>query len=149
MGIIKWDPLGNITTLQDRINKLFDESFPCQAQGEDKAPLCAWTPNVDIYETDCGVVVAVDLPGVNKADVVVEVKADLMIISGQRSADQECRATHYYRRERICGRFHRAFTLHDMIAPEQIKANFKNGVLVVEIPKPETDTPKPVSVDIE
>ena len=149
MAIIKWDPLGKITTLPDRINKLFDESFPCQTQGDDQDPLCAWTPHVDIYETDYGVVIAIDLPGVNKADVVVEVKADLMTISGQRSADQACQATHYYRRERICGRFHRTFTLHDMIAPEQIQAKFKNGVLIVEIPKPETGTPKPVSVDIE
>ncbi len=147
MTIIKWDPLGNIATLQDRINTLFDDSFP--HHDDDQASPCAWRPSVDIYETDCGVVIAVDLPGVNKEDVVVEVKEDLMTISGQRSADQECQATNYYRRERVCGSFQRVFSLHAMISPEQIKARFKNGVLMVEIPRPEADPPRQISVDMD
>ncbi len=149
MAIIKWDPLGNIATLQDRINQLFDDSFPHQHQDDETVPLCAWTPSVDIYETEQGVVIAADLPGVNKEDVVVEVKDDLLTISGQRSADPQCQATNYYRRERTCGNFHRAFTLHAMIAPDQIKATFKNGVLMVSIPNPEEDKPRQIKVDIE
>jgi HSP20 family protein len=149
MAIIKWDPLGNIATLQDRINKLFEDSFPCQTDEDGETPLCAWTPSVDIYETDQGVIIAADLPGVNKQDVVVEVKDNVMTISGERSTDTECRATNYYRRERICGNFHRSFTLHAMVLPEQIKAKFKNGVLMVEIPKPVEETPRQISVDIE
>ena len=149
MTIIKWDPLGNISTLQDRINQLFDDSFPHQTHDNEKVPLCAWTPSVDIYETDQGVVIAADLPGVNREDVVVEVKDDLMTISGKRSADPALQATNYYRRERICGNFHRVFTLHAMVSPEDITAKFKNGVLMVEIPKPGEDEPRQVSVDIE
>ena len=149
MTIIKWDPLGNIATLQDRINRLFEDSFPHQAHDNEEVPLCAWTPSVDIYETDDGVVIAADLPGVNKEDVVVEVKDNIMTISGGRSGDLEHCATNYYRRERICGNFHRSFTLHAMILPEQIKAKFKNGVLTVEIPKPAEETPRQISVDIE
>jgi HSP20 family protein len=149
MAIIKWDPLGDIATLQDRINKLFDDSFPCQTGEDGQVALCAWTPSVDIYETDQGVVIAVDLPGVNKEDVVVEVKDTVMTISGERSTDPVCQATNYYRRERICGRFHRTFSLHAMVSPEQIKASFKNGVLMVTIPKPEADPPRQVSVDID
>lgn len=149
MAIIKWDPLGNIATLQDRINKLFDDSFPHQAHDSEEVPLCAWTPSVDIYETEQGIVIAADLPGVKKEDVVVEVKDNLMTISGQRSGDPECPATNYYRRERICGNFHRSFTLHAMVLPEQIKAKFKNGVLMVEVPKPLEETPRQISVDIE
>ncbi|BBO69394.1 Hsp20/alpha crystallin family protein [Desulfosarcina alkanivorans] len=149
MAIIKWDPLGNIATLQDRINKLFDDSFPCQTDEDGETPLCEWTPGVDIFETDPGVVIAVDLPGVNKEDVVVEIRDDVLSISGVRCADPEYQATNYYRRERICGNFHRTFTLHAMVPPEQIKAKFKNGVLVVEIPRPEEDHPRQVSVDIE
>lgn len=149
MATIKWDPLGNIATLQDRINKLFDDSFPCQTDADGETHLCAWTPSVDIYETDRGVTIAADLPGVNKQDVVVEIKDNVMTISGERSADPESRATNYYRRERICGNFHRCFTLHAVVQPEQIKAKFKNGVLMVEIPKPVEETPKQVAVNIE
>jgi HSP20 family protein len=149
MTIIKWDPLGNITTLQDRINKLFDDSFPHQAHDDDSGHVGAWTPSVDMYETDCGVVIAVDLPGVNKEAVEVEIKDNLMTISGQRTTDPLCQATNYYRRERVCGKFQRTFSLHAMIAPEQIKARFKNGVLLVEIPRPENNQTRSVSVDIE
>ncbi len=149
MAIIKWDPLGNVVTLQDRINMLFDDSFPHQTQDNEKVPLCAWTPSVDVYETDQGVIIAADLPGVNKEDVLVEVKDNVMTISGERCADPALQATNYYRRERTCGNFHRTFTLHTMISPEQIKAKFKNGVLMVEIPKPEEDSPRRISVDIE
>jgi HSP20 family protein len=104
---------------------------------------------VDIYETDLGVVIAADLPGVKKEDVVVEVKDNLMTISGERSIDPACQATNYYRRERICGKFHRVFTLHAIVSPEDIKAKFKNGVLMVEIPKPVEDEPRQISVQIE
>jgi HSP20 family protein len=149
MAIIKWDPLGNVAALQDRINKLFDDSFPHQAHANDKAPLCAWTPSVDIYETGQGIVIAVDLPGVSKEDVAVEVKDNVLTISGQRLADPAIQATNYYRRERICGKFHRAFTLHATVQPEEINAKFKNGVLAVEIPKPEEDKPRQISVDID
>jgi HSP20 family protein len=149
MAIIKWDPLGNIASLQDRINQLFDDSFPCQTDGDGETQLCAWTPSVDIYETEQGVIIAADLPGVNKEDVTVEVKDNLMTISGHRSTDRACQAVNYYRRERICGNFHRSFTLHAVVLPEQIKAKFKNGVLMVEIPKPTEETTKQIAVDIE
>lgn len=149
MAIIKWDPLGNITTLQGRINKLFDDSFPRQMDEDGEFSLCAWTPNIDIYETDLSVIVAADLPGVSKEDVMVEVKDNVMTISGERSPDLTGQAQNYYRRERLCGKFHRTFTLHAMVSPEQIKAKFKNGVLLIEIPKPEEDTPRRIAVDIE
>jgi HSP20 family protein len=149
MAIIKWDPLGNIATLQDRINQLFNDSFPHQPHAEDDVSACAWTPNVDIYETDQGVVIVADLPGVNKEDVAVEVKDNVMTISGMRVGDPDPETTNYYHRERICGNFHRTFTLKALVDPEQIKAKFKNGVLTVEIPKPVEDQPRQIAVDIE
>lgn len=149
MAIIKWDPLGNIATLQDRINKLFSESFPRENGEEGEVSLCAWTPSVDIYENDRGVVITVDLPGVNKEDVDLEVRDNVIVLSGARSADPALRTANYYRQERICGTFLRTFSLQAVVAPEQIKAKFKNGVLVVEIPKPEPDPPRKIDVDIE
>lgn len=150
MAIIKWDPLGNIATLQGRINKLFEDSFPRQMDEDGGLTLCAWAPSVDIYETDLGIIVAADLPGVSKEDVMVEVKDNVMTISGERSTDPtEGQTANYYRRERLCGKFQRTFTLHAMVSPEDIKAKFKNGVLIIEIPKPEVDKPRHISVDIE
>lgn len=149
MTIIKWDPFRNIAILQDRINKLFDDSFPCTGDSDEDLNLCAWNPAVDIYETDDGVVITIDLPGVNKEDVMVEMKDDVLTISGHRFDDDKIDEERYFRRERTCGGFQRAFTLRSIVPPDSIKAKFKNGILRVEIPKPEAETPKQVSVNIE
>lgn len=148
MAIVRWDPFRNITTLQDRINRLFDDAFPRSADIEDDL-VCAWRPMVDIYETEQGVVIQVDLPGVEKQDVSVEIKDGILTIKGERKADTSVNEQSYYRRERTCGSFQRNFTLRNMVAPDQIKASFKNGVLKVQIPKPEEEKPKQVNVAIE
>lgn len=149
MTIIRWDPFKNMATLQDRINRLFDDAFPRTAADEEDMNACAWRPLVDIYETDEGVVLQVDLPGVNKEDVSVEVKNNLLTITGQRQIESPVDEDRYYRRERSCGMFQRSFTLRSAIAPESVKASFKNGVLTVRIPKPEEEKPKKISVSID
>jgi len=90
-----------------------------------------------------------DLPGVNKEDVSVEVKNNLLTIQGQRQVDTSVPDDQYFRRERNCGTFQRSFSLRTVIQPESIKATFKNGVLTVTLPRPEEDRPKKVSVAIE
>lgn len=149
MTLVRWDPFRNIVTLQDRINRLFDDAFPRSASDEEDLASCSWRPLVDIFEADEGVVIQVDLPGVTKEDVSVEVKNNLLTIQGQRQIEAPVADDRYYRRERTCGNFQRSFTLRSTIAPESVKASFKNGVLTVKIPKPEEEKPKQVSVSIE
>jgi HSP20 family protein len=149
MSVIRWDPFKNINTLQERINRLFEDAFPRTAGDEEDLSICAWRPPVDIYETDDGVVIQVDLPGVQKQDVSVEVKNNLLTIQGQRIIASAVDDDRYYRRERSCGTFQRSFTLRTAVSPEQIKATFKNGVLTVQIPKSEEEIPKKISVSIE
>jgi HSP20 family protein len=148
MAIMRWDPFRNINTLQDRINRLFDDAFPRSAEHEDDM-VCAWRPMVDIYESEAGIVIQADLPGVEKEKVSVEVKDNILTIQGERGDDHPAGDENYYRRERTCGSFQRSFTLRSVIAPDQIKASFKNGVLKIEIPKPEEEKPKQVTVNIE
>ena len=149
MSLVRWDPFSNIATLQDRINRLFDDAFPGTPEGDEDMAACAWRPMVDIYEAESGAVIQVDLPGVDKSDVGVEIKENILTIKGERRKDTPVDDDKYYRRERVCGTFQRAFALRSMIAPDQIKASFKNGVLTIEIPKPELEKPKQVTVSIE
>lgn len=149
MTVVRWDPLRNIATLQDRINRLFSDAFPQPDGGEEDLSVCAWRPLVDIYEEDQGIVIQADLPGVNKEDVSVEVKDNLLTIQGLRQVDSEASDEQYYRRERTCGTFQRAFTLRYSISPEAINASFKNGVLKIRIPSPKEEKPKQVTVNIE
>ena len=148
MPVFKWEPFKNIATLQNRINRLFDDAFPQAALGQEDLSEYAWRPLVDIYETDEGLALKIDLPGVDKEDVSVEVKDHLLVIHGTRPIETEITEEQYYRRERGCGSFQRTFSLRSAISPDQIKASFKNGVLTIQIPKPEAEKPRTIQVDV-
>ena len=149
MSIIKWEPFKNMAMLQGRINRLFEDAFPANMDLDEDLSECVWKPNVDIHDSEEGVVVQVDLPGVLKEDVSVEVKNNQLIIEGRRHASSEVRDEQYYRRERICGNFRRTFGLRSNILPDSIKASFKNGVLTIVVPQPAVERPKKISVNIE
>ena len=149
MALVKWDPFRDVAELQNRINRMFDESFGRSREPEDEMNLNAWRPTVDIYETENGIVMAVELPGVSKEHVAVEVKDDVLTLKGERAADPAISEKSYYRRERLFGPFKRSFTLHQDINPDQIKATFKDGILQIEIPRPVQEQPKPVTVTVE
>jgi HSP20 family protein len=149
MAIVRWDPFQNLTTLQDRINRLFEESFPGAAGKEEEISLCAWRPVVDIYDAGDAIVIKAELPGVKKEDVSIEVKGNSLTLKGERVQDEEIAEESYYRRERCCGTFQRVFTLPDTVGAEHIKASFKDGILKVEITKPQQQAPKQISVDID
>ena len=73
MTIIKWDPFRNVATLQERINRMFDDAFTLTGRPGSEVSMCDWSPPVDIYETEEGLVITADLPGVRKEDVSVEI----------------------------------------------------------------------------
>jgi len=149
MAIVRWDPFRDVATLQERINRIFNESFGRSRDIEDEVSMYDWSPPVDIYETSDGIVFKAELPGINKEDVSVEVKDNMLILQGERLLDPKIKDENYYRKERSFGKFHRSFSLQDPIKSDLIKASFKNGVLTVEIPRPEKEKPKKISVDID
>jgi HSP20 family protein len=149
MAIARWDPFRDVATLQDRINRIFNESFGRSRDLDEEVSLYDWSPPVDIYETGDGIVLKVELPGVNKDDVSVEVKDNVLTLKGERLLDPEIKDENYYRKERSFGKFNRSFSLQETIKPDLIKASFKNGVLTVEIPRPEEEKPKQITVDID
>lgn len=149
MALVRWDPFRNVATLQDRINRLFEDAFPRSRDIDDDVSMCAWRPAVDIYETENGLVLKAELPGVKKEDVSVEIKDNILSLKGERVEDKRVDEENYYRRERCFGTFQRSFNLEQSIQPEKIKAKFKDGVLEVEIPRPEEEKPKKVSVSVD
>lgn len=149
MTIVKWDPFRNVAALQDRINRIFDESFSRTADLDDDISMSAWKPLVDIYETDESIILKAELPGIKKDDVSVEVKDNVITLKGVRTEEKEIKEKNYYRKERAFGTFSRAFNLQHRIQPDKIKARFKDGVLKIEIPKPEEEKPKQITVKVE
>ena len=149
MALVKWDPFRDAAELQNRINRMFDESFGRSRESDIEMNVRAWRPAVDIYDAENGIVVAVELPGVSKESVSVEVKDDVLTLKGERPADPAISEDSYYRRERLFGPFKRSFTLHQNVKPDQIKATFKDGILQIEIPRPMQEQPKQITVNVE
>uniref|UniRef100_A0A7C4MNJ8 Hsp20/alpha crystallin family protein n=1 Tax=Desulfatirhabdium butyrativorans TaxID=340467 RepID=A0A7C4MNJ8_9BACT len=148
MAIVRWQPYGAVASLQDSINKLFQDAFSRANIDEDFA-LSAWKPVVDIFDKDDAIVIHAELPGVKKEDVAIEVKDNVLTLRGERTESKEIKEDKYYRKERTFGSFHRAFTLPAAVNPDSIRATFKDGVLEIEIPKPEEQKPKQVKISIE
>ena len=149
MTIVKWDPFRNVAALQDRINRIFDESFSRTADVDDDISMSAWKPSVDIYETDEAIILKAELPGIKKEDVSVEIKDNVLTLKGERIEDKEIKEGSYFRKERCFGTFSRAFNLQHRVQPDKIKAKFKDGILEIEIPKPEEEKPKQITVKVE
>jgi len=149
MTIVKWDPFRNVAALQDRINRIFDESFTRTDDVDDDISMCAWKPTVDIYETDEAIILKAELPGIKKEDVSVEINDNVLTLKGERVEDKEIKEGNYFRKERCFGTFSRAFNLQYRVQPDKIKAKFKDGVLEIEIPKPEKEKPKQITVNVE
>ena len=149
MAIVRWDPFRDVAALQDRINRIFNESFGRSRDIDDEVGLYDWSPPVDIYETTDGIVLKAELPGIHKDDVSVEIKDNVLTLKGERLLDPKIKDEHYYRKERNFGKFQRSFSLQDPIRSALIKASFKDGVLTIEVPRPEEEKPKKISVDID
>jgi HSP20 family protein len=149
MTLVRFDPFRGMATLQDRINRIFDDASFRSRDNEDEINLCAWKPAVDIYDNADNIVINAELPGVEKKDVTVEIKDNIITLKGERTINNEVKEENYYRKERCFGTFQRSFTLPDAFSSDKVKANFKDGVLKIEIPKPEEKKPKQISVNIE
>jgi HSP20 family protein len=149
MTLVRWDPFKEVATLQDRINRLFDDAFPRKSDPNDDPNPAGWRPAVDIFETGTTVVLEVELPGVIKQAVSVEVKDNILTIKGERKFVNDVPGENYYRRERVYGSFRRAFNLHYDVDPDKIKARFNDGVLRIEVPKPQEEKPKQVTVNVD
>ena len=150
MAIVRWEPFRDLVSLQDRMNRLFDESFRGvgRAGAEEDWALGAWAPAVDIYEQDGNIVLKAELPGIDPKDVDVRVENNVLTLRGERKFDDEVKKENYHRVERAYGAFSRSFTLPTVVDTEKIKAEFKDGVLRVTLPKKEEAKPKQISINV-
>jgi HSP20 family protein len=143
--ITRWEPFRGVTTLQDQINRLFNDAF--ERTGE-QSSLSAWAPAVDIYETEHELVVKADLPDVDPKDLDIRVENNILTIRGERKFEKKVNEENYLRVERSYGSFARSFTLANTVNPDAIKAEYQNGVLTLSIPKREEAKPKQIKVNV-
>lgn len=146
MTVMRWDPFRDLITLQDRMNRLFDESMRGARPADEGTT--SWSPAVDIYETDNEIVLKAELPEVNQKDIDIQIENSTLTIQGERKSDTTIKQENYHRIERAYGRFNRSFTLPNLVDQEKIKAEYKDGVLKIELPKREERKPKQIKVTL-
>jgi HSP20 family protein len=151
MAIVRWEPFRDLLSLQDRMNRLFDESYRSTQRGgtDDEWALGgSWAPAVDIYEQGTDIVLKAELPGVDPKDVDIRLENNVLSLRGQRKLESEVKRESYHRVERSYGTFSRSFTLPTVVDQASIKAEFKDGLLRLTLPKREEAKPKQIQINV-
>jgi HSP20 family protein len=147
MALVRWDPVRELDSFQSDMNRLFDGFFGRREGTAGSGYARRWIPAMDLVETEDELVLRADLPGLDRDDIEIEVKDNVLTVSGERRAEHEDKGEGFYRVERASGRFSRSLDLPQGIDPSGVKANFDRGVLEVRIPRPEER--KPTRVEIQ
>lgn len=149
MAIVRWDPFRDLISIQDRMNRLFEQTLARTRGEEEGIATSTWMPAVDIYETPDQVVMKAELPGLTREDIEINVRDNTLSLRGERKFEKEVKEENYLRIERAYGSFQRSFTLPATIQQDKIKAVFKDGVLEVSLPKAEEARPKQIKIDVK
>ena len=150
-ALTRWNPFGEMEDMQRRVSSLFDWS-PFRRGSltaeEENITATEWAPLVDISEDDKEYLIKVELPEVQKDNVKVTVESGTLTISGERKAEKEEKGRKFHRVERFYGRFDRSFSIPDDAESDNVKAEFKDGVLRVHLAKSEKARPKQIEVKV-
>jgi HSP20 family protein len=149
MALIRWEPVAELGTIQNEMNRLFNTFFDQpNPTGRNDGAARRWIPAMDLIESGDHYVLRADLPGLSDEDVNVQLEDNVLTISGERKAQHEGQQEGYYRLERAFGGFARSLTLPEGVNPDGIQAHFDRGVLEIRIPKPEQKKPRQVQINL-
>jgi len=147
MAIVRWEPFRDLLTTQREFDRLFKEAFSPMS-GETEVSTRSWAPPVDIYETQDAIVLKAELPGIDPKDVEVRVEDNTLYLKGERNYEKEVKEQNYHRIERSYGSFARSFSLPNSISADKVKAEYKDGLLTLTMPKREEAKPKTIKIDV-
>lgn len=146
MELIRWAPQRNTWRMYNRMNRIFDDFFAPALGTNDELAVRNWNPTADVYEEDTHYVIKAELPGIDKKDIHIDFENNILVLKGERTEDKELKEENYYRKEMAYGKFQRSFALPEGVDADTIKADYKDGVLKITIPKPATKQPKAITV---
>lgn len=147
MTMVRFDPFRDLSVLQDRMNRLFNDSYGPKRE-DDLTSRGTWAPAVDIYEADGGLVLKAEAPGMRREDFEVNVENNTLSIRGERKLDAAIKQENFHRVERAYGHFMRSFTLPTTVDATKITADYKDGVLCVRLPIREDSKPRSINVEV-
>lgn len=149
--LTRFEPFRDLATLHDRIDRLFEDSLDRIRSdwiGE-ALERTAWSPAVDIVETENDIVLKADLPGIDPKDVDIQVQNGTLTLKGERRFESDVKEDNYRRVERAYGSFVRSFALPRTVDAEKVEAEYRNGVLQMKLPKRAEAKPKQIKVSVK
>lgn len=148
MALVKYNPLRELRSMQEQMNKLLNLSWNHDLSGEDLKE-GIWQPSVDIYETEDSIVIKAELPDVNQKDIEVRIEDSTLILKGERKHEGDVKKENYHRIERYFGTFQRSFSLPTTVQQDNVSATCERGVLTITLPKKEDTRPKQIKVEVK
>jgi HSP20 family protein len=146
MILVRGSPFGPMMAVCDETHRLFHGTFE-QVRGDGATGVTGtWEPPVDIYETDDALVLQVELPGVSKDAVSVELHEHTLRLSGERTREPAVTGGQYHREEGRYGAFQRAFRMPTIVDEAKIQATYHDGVLALRLPKHAAATPQGIPI---
>jgi HSP20 family protein len=146
MAIVRWEPFRELTALQNEMGRWMNQLAGGVGATVGNGQTSTWLPAVDVWETDKELVLSFDLPGIPEDKIAVELEENVLTVSGERERTQERSEDRFNRYERRFGQFSRSVALPAGIKEDDIKADYKDGVLEVRVPKPEEQKPKRIQI---
>ena len=144
--LTRWEPFREFVTLQDRMNRLFRESYP---EGREEAlTTSTFAPPVDVYEDEHSITLKIEVPGIDEKDIDVRLENNTLTVHGERKFEKEEKEENYRRVERQYGSFTRTFTVPNTVDAENVTANYDKGVLKVQLAKKSEAKPKQIKVNV-
>src|SRR6202030_3337643 len=144
----RWEPLREFSTMQDRMNRLFRESYNPEAP-EDALTTTSFAPPVDIYEDEHSITLKMEVPGIDEKDIDVRVENNNLTVHGERKIEREEKEENFRRIERQYGSFTRSFTLPSSVDPGQVSADYAQGVLEITLAKKAAAKPNQIKVNVD
>lgn len=145
MTVFRWNSLQDLFAIQEKVNRLFEETIHRTEFPDEGVDTALWSPAADVYETPEEIILHIELPGVRLDDVRLEALDGKLRVSGHRRADDGVEPRHFVRMERIYGNFSRDFPVPGSLDAGLIKASLRAGVLRVVAPK--SDRGQPIAVE--
>ncbi len=145
--LTRWEPFRDMVTLQDRMNRLFNDQLS-NFGNEESLATGSFVPAVDVYEDEQGIQLKIEVPGIEEKDIDVRLENSVLTVRGERKLEKETKEENFRRIERRYGSFTRSFTLPNTVDAEHVKAGYDKGVLSIQLPKKEAAKPKQIKINI-
>jgi HSP20 family protein len=146
--ITRLDPFREFVTIQDRMNRLFRDSYGNSEGREESLTNTSFAPPVDVYEDEHNVILKIEVPGIDEKDIDVRIENNTLTVHGERKFEQEEKEENYRRVERQYGSFTRTFTLPQTVDQESVQADYDKGVLKIKLAKKQEAKPKQIKVNV-